>query len=239
MRSFLTCVLLVGLGSATALGQSATSGSVQIVSSPPGCTVYLTGETEIITTTPAQIPGGLRGTYLVHATRPGYERWHQAVVFDPGAPQTLAIDLVPKTRIKAAMRSLVIPGWGQFYAEEKGRGTFWGLSVLVSGVVGTIYELRYQDRKDEWEDGLDRFRDATSVSEKEQVREEVLRLQDRAYDAESTRRLVWSITAGIWAANVVDALVFFPADKRFAGLPLTATPGFIDGSPGAYLSITF
>ncbi len=177
--------------------------------------------------------------YQVHATRPGYERWQQSVVFDVGAAQTVTIDLVPKTRFKAAIRSLVIPGWGQYYAEEKGRSAFWGLTFLASGVVGTIYEIRYQDRKDDWEAGVERFNEATSVGERELLRDEVLDLQDRAYDAESDRRLMWSITTGLWAANVLDAVIFFPTEKRFTGLPITATPGFIDGNPAAFVSITF
>ncbi len=208
----------------TSVAFSQPEGGVTIASRPSGCTVHILGEIELVTTTPATITEQLRGTYLVSATRPGYETWTQEVVFSPGTLRKLTIELSPRTRMKAALRSRVIPGWGQYYSGEKSRSALWGVAIASSGVVAGIYELRYRDRKSDWEDGLERFDLAETIGEKELLQDEVYALQDRAYDAESDRRLAWGIVAGVWAINVLDALIFFPEEKKLIGIPLTVQP---------------
>lgn len=213
------------------------SGGVTIASRPSGCTVHILGDIELVTTTPATITEQLRGTYLVSATRPGYETWTQQVVFSPGSLQKLTIELSPRTRTKAALRSLVIPGWGQYYSGEKSRSALWGVALATSGIVAGVYEARYRDRKGDWEDGLERFDRAETVAEKELLQDEVYDLQDRAYEAESDRRLAWGIVAGAWAINVLDALIFFPEEKKLTGVPLTIQPSR-DGT-GSLATFTF
>ena len=149
MRIIPTFAAFVILLSSVAVAQTDRGSGVIIASRPTGCTVYISGDVELVTTTPAIVSEDLRGTYAITAMRPGYERWSQFVTFSPGDRQTLTIELVPKTRFKAAIRSLVVPGWGQYYAGEESRSVLWGLAALTTGVVAGVYELRYQDRKDD------------------------------------------------------------------------------------------
>jgi hypothetical protein len=230
--------LLVGiiLLAPAAYGQSDRAQQITITSRPPGCTVYLSGEYELVTTAPNTINEDLEGVYTVRAMRPGYEDWKSTVVFTPGTAQDVRIILTPKTRYRAALRSMFIPGWGQYYAGEKTRGFFWGGAIIASGVLGVIYETRYQDRKSDWEDAVTRFEQATTFDEKERLRDEALRLKQRAYDAENDRRLVWGIMGGVWAVNFLDALILFPTEDRFADLPLTLQPT-PDGS-GSMITFT-
>lgn len=239
MRIIFRLTVAVALLFSVAQAQSDQVGGVTIASRPSGCTVYISGDIELVTTTPAIVNEDLRGVYTISAVRPGYEKWAQLVTFSPGSRRMLTIELVPKTRVKAALRSLVIPGWGQYYSGEKTRSALWAVAALTSGVVAGVYESRYRDRKSDWEDGLDRFDRATTIDEKERLRDEVLALQDRAYYAESDRQVAWGIVAGVWAVNMLDALVFFPSEKRFAGMPLTLRPT-ADGSGSlAALTLTF
>ncbi len=215
---------------------AAYAQTVTITSVPGNCTVYLSGEIDLVTTTPATITEQLAGTFIVRAVRPGYEDWVSTVVFSPNTDRNLVIELSPKTRAKAALRSLIIPGWGQYYSGEKTRSFLWGLAALSTGVVAGVYESRYRDYKADWIDGKDRFDNAGTVAEKERLRAEVMRLQDRAYDAETDRRWAWGLVGGVWATNVLDALVFFPEEKRFAGGILGVKPA-PDGS--SLLTLTF
>jgi len=175
----------------------------------------------------------------VRATRPGYEKWTQAVVFSSEISQNLMIELTPKTRGKAALRSLLIPGWGQYYADEKTRSAIWGLAALSSGVVAAVYESRYRSREDDWKDGMERFNRAETVGDKERLKEEVISLQRRAYDAETDRRRAWSIVIGVWVVNMLDALVFFPEENKFAAMPLTVEPTPDGAGPMAMFTLKF
>jgi len=237
VRTFLGIIIGLVLFSPGAYGQSDRAQAIAITSSPPGCTVYLSGAYELVTTAPTTMYENLEGVYTVRAVRPGYEEWTSTVVFTPGLAQDLNIILTPKTRYKAAMRSLMFPGWGQYYAGEKAKSFLWGGAIVASGVLGLIYESRYQDRKDDWQAGLDRFEQATTYDEKQQLRDEVFRLQERAYDAESDRRLAWGILGGVWALNFLDALILFPTEDRFAGMPLTFEP--MPGGDGSMITLTF
>lgn len=237
MRIILQLTAIAILLSSVADAQSDRGGGVTIASRPSGCTVYISGDVELVTTTPAIVNEDLRGIYTIRAMRPGYEKWVQRVTFASGSRQTLTIELVPKTRWKAAARSLVIPGWGQYYADEKTRSALWGIAAITTGVVAGVYESRYHDRKSGWEDGLDRFNRAETIDEKERLRDEVFTLQNRAYDAESDRQLAWGIVASVWAANLLDALVFFPEEKKYSGIPLTVRPAS-DGR-GTLATFTF
>lgn len=227
----------VVLASSAAFGQSEPGGTITITSRPPGCTIYLSGDVELVTTAPVTLQEKLQGLYVVRALRPGYEIWRSTITFTPGTAQTVNIDLQPKTRLKAGVRSLIIPGWGQYYAGEKPRSVLWGVAALSSGVVAALYESRYRNRKDDWENSRRRFDEATTIEEKENARQEVFRLQDRAYDAETDRRWAWGIVGGVWVVNLLDAVIFFPAEERFTHLPLTLRPT-PDGA-GATFTLTF
>lgn len=239
MKLLFRLTVIVLLLSSVTYGQSGQAKSITITSQPPGCTVYLSGEIELVTTAPTTIHEDLRGTYTVRATRPGYEKWKQAVVFSSDLSQNLMIELTPKTRAKAALRSLLIPGWGQYYAEEKTRSALWGLAALSAGVVTAVYETRYRSRKDDWEDGLERFEQAVTIEEKERLKKEVISLQRRAYDAETDRQRAWSIALGVWVVNAIDAFVFFPEESRFAEMPLTFEPTSDGAGPMAMFTLKF
>lgn len=239
MRIFMGIFLLLVLLAPAASGQPESGAVITITSRPSGCTVYLSGEIELVTTTPATIRESLAGPYRVSAVRSGFETWSSTVIFTPGTGRRLEIDLIRKTRFKAAVRSVFFPGWGQYYAREKTRSVLWGLGVLSSGAVALTYEARYRDRKDDWEMAKKKFAGPGSLGEKERLREEVLSLHQRAYDAESDRRLAWGITIGAWALNVLDAWIFFPEDNRFANIPISIQPSFDSDATRAVLTFTF
>jgi len=236
VRQILRLTVISVLLTSSAFGQAEEQG-VTIASRPSGCTVHILGEIELVTTTPATIMEELRGTYLVSATRPGYETWKQQVTFSPGTLRKLTIELSPRTRVKAAVRSLFIPGWGQYYSGEKSRSALWGVTLAASGIVAGVFEVRYRDRKSDWEDGRDLFDQAQTYAEKEARKDVGYALQERAYDAESDRRLAWGIVAGVWAINVLDAFIFFPEERELIGVPLTISPAK-DGS-GSLATFTF
>ena len=123
---------------------------------------------------------------------------------------TAPLALKVKTRAGAMMRSLVFPGFGQFYSERKVWGFGWILGeVIVAGVIYTNYTT-YQTAYDDYKRFKDLYNSETDVVRiaeyKNQARESHDNM-DMAYD----QIKVFSIAAGgIWMANVLHALIVGP-----------------------------
>ncbi len=94
-----------------------------------------------------------------------------------------------KTPAKAAFRSLLVPGWGQFYNEKYLKGkVFLGTEILtVSGTIATyiLFEREYDKYKE--------------------YKPEAIKHYDKAYHYYQANRILFWVSVGVWAYNVVDA----------------------------------
>ena len=188
--------------------------SLEVTSDPPGTTVHLEGEYKLTGVTPTVFTQPLSGTYLLTAERPGYETYKTKLYLTGGSPLAVNVELSPKSRFKAFMRSMVLPGWGQYYAGEKSRGAIFGVATLASGIGLIIAEREFQDKKDAYDDVYELFQEERSIEIKRLLENAVDRAREEAYDAEKTRNIVLGIGAAVWAYNLIDVLFFFP-DKRY------------------------
>ncbi len=123
---------------------------------------------------------------------------------------TIDFKLKPKTRVKAALRSIVIPGWGQRYYGAKTKGNVMFIGALVGGATAGIMHLRFDNKRDDYLNFLKRYENERSVPEKYLMLAELYDRQQDAYDAEQQRNIVGAIAAGIWVYSVLDAMLFFP-----------------------------
>lgn len=127
--------------------------------------------------------------------------------------------LVTDPRVDAALRSMVIPGWGQYYkGQDRRAGLFAGLFGLTAG--GAIfYHFKMESARD-------RYEDAVSVADAERLYGTYNRYY-RTQNGLAQGALV------VWVASYLDALIT-PApridDGRFG---LTAQPN------GFTLRVTF
>jgi len=206
------CLLLVFSLIAPLLSQS--GGTLEVTSDPSGTVINLEGEFKLAGVTPTVFDQPLTGPYELTASREGYETYHTKINLTGGTPLSINISLAPKTRFKAFIRSLVIPGWGQFYSGERTRGTLFGLSTLASGVTLLISEFDYQDKKDKYDEFLTEFRDERSIERKKQMEDMLDRFREDAYDSETTRNITLGVLAAVWVYNLFDAVIFFP-DKKY------------------------
>jgi hypothetical protein len=189
------------------------SGGFEIVSQPPGATVHFSGEYDLVAITPFLVNHQLVGTYSVKATKPGYETYSRRLSFPSTSKGRLTIKLKSKTPLKAAWRSLFLPGWGQFYSGKRSRGLIISTLGYGAALTSIMAELRYQDREDEYEAALNDYRAAKSIEERSQLRFILEDKHQKAYDAETLKRNLLLVTAAVWAYNVLDALIFFPDQK--------------------------
>jgi hypothetical protein len=225
--------IIIWLTLAVSIASAQDGQTILIQTTPSGATVYLKGDFEYIAKTPANLPTNLTGLYKAKITRPGYESWKGDLTFIPGNANNFNIELKRKTRFKAGLRSLLIPGWGQVYSGNTTRG---GIITLCAAVAaGGLYFLdkEYQDKRSDYDIASQAYYSSgSSIDEKNRLKAIMNMQQRRAYNAETDRRNAFYLLAGIWSYNLLDAVVFFPNGDSY--FPVVSA---IDG--GASLNYTF
>ncbi len=204
------CVgMMLTLAGATS-AQNAADATVTVTSNPSGATVMLAGDMTVAGVTPTTFSQRLAGYFKITAYRDGYETYNSSILLSGRDATTLDIKLKPKTRVKAALRSIVIPGWGQRYYGAKGKGALMFAGTLVGAATAGIMHLRFDDKRDDYFDFLALYNAERSVPVKQSMLNELYERQKDAYDAERSRNIVGAVVAGIWVYSVLDAMLFFP-----------------------------
>lgn len=243
-RIFTVVLLGLSLFPLTVEAQDSTQGGLIVRSSPEGAEVVLKGDAVVAGVTPTFFQHGLVGQYRVEIRKHGYETYKTGVVLDPTRQIEISADLSRKTGFKAAVRSMVFPGWGQRYGDQKTKGLVFHL--LAAGSVAAYlitdhdfdnkYE-RFRDREAAYDSA---FAAGGSYADLQRMHEDLLDAQDRAYDAEDIRRISIGAVAGVWALGVIDALFFFPEERgTFTVKGLTVKPTADTESVGLTLSHNF
>jgi hypothetical protein len=187
-----------------------SGGAFSLYSKPSGALIYVEGDYDFVGHTPCQLPFGLVGTYKVRALKRGYETWSTKVTLVGDRQNSLYIKLVSKSRFKAAWRSSLFPGWGQFYSNRKTKGVILGV-LNTTSLLATINAYKnYEDAKDDYEQALSQYRRARIVDEIPRLRKEMEKTAHEADQAYELRTAFAAATAILWAYNVLDAVFFFP-----------------------------
>jgi hypothetical protein len=221
----LLVAIALAVASPAAWAQTPTPpGTLTILSRPAGASYRLTGDQEIVGRAPATLARGLNGRYRIVGIHPGYERWKDVLDLDGAATDTVWMTLRAKHRALAAGRSLLVPGWGQFYAERPGRGWFWLSASAAAGTALAWTALRYEGRADDVRDAQRRLQDASSPGEVAAA----LLARDAAaselQDALDARRAASGAMTGVWGLAVLDAALVLRAPGR-APVTLGIEPG--------------
>jgi len=204
-------------GSAAAVGGISGGGlgydgaAIVLDTAPARTSVCLSGILTVRGYTPfrcSDLPGG---SYRLTIEHPRFETRTLDVGLVAGDTLRLAFALAPKSRMSAAARSLVIPGWGQLYAGENRKGwTFICGEILAAG---SAYLLRrnYQDEVERYEESVLRYEEATYVGDIVRLRQEVEKNYRNVERSHDYMNYATYVAAGIWAIAVIDAVVYDPA----------------------------
>jgi len=184
-----------------------------INTNPPGAAITLNGEYVINATSPCRLPENINGFYQLMISQPGYESWSGEIVIMPGQNNRFDISLSSKTRYKAALRSLFLPGWGQYYSERKSRAYIYNAAAIGLGVAVLLADRNFRTKRDDYQLALNELENAASLDELSRLQSVALDKNRQAYDAESTRNLYLALTAGLYVYNILDAVIFFPEKK--------------------------
>ncbi len=127
---------------------------------------------------------------------------------EDGNPASVRYVIIEDRRSEAALRSMMLPGWGQLHKGERTKGRvllgLWG--TAVAGTVAT-HLLREQARKD--------YQAAATP-------DEALERYDPFNRWHKTRNALVLATAGVWIYSYVDALMAGgpPHDRRLVVAPV-------------------
>jgi hypothetical protein len=205
-----------------------------VISDPPGAEVTLQGDVTVSGITPATFNQMLIGDYRLKISRHGYENYKTKVVIDPSKPLQFDVTLSRKTKFKAAIRSLVIPGWGQRYGDQKAKGYLFSALALGSVAAFLITDDDFRTKRDRYDDRLAEYDELAKSGTYEQLaafKPTLDAAQEDAYDAETLRRVAVGAVIGAWSVSVLDAIFFFPEEKgTFSVKGVAITPeATIDG----------
>ncbi len=200
------------------------SGALAVRSDPPGAVVSARGPITLAGRTPWTLARGIRGLYEIQADLEGYETWRRSIYLDGVSSDTLTFRLTPKTRFRAGVRSLIVPGWGQWYAERRTKGSLFLLGTAIAGVALYLTDATYENRLDDLSDAVRDYEEAEQVDEMESRWREVEHERRRAANAYDDRQVALYALAGVYAANLLDAVLLFP---HF-------TPGFLSARGGGF-----
>ncbi len=214
---------------------------ITINSVPPGATVYVEGEHTFVGKTPMKVPYLLVGTYKITASKRGYETWFQRVNLVGERSGPLLIRLTPKTRLKAALRSTLFPGWGQWYMDKRFKGGAISFAMIGLAFSFIAIDAQYDRAVDSYNQALRDY--TTTKREKERLALE-LQVRDKEKQANDNYRrrntILW-MTGALWAYNILDALIFFPSSQQGEydlGTPVISG-GLEEGTPVLRVTINF
>ena len=237
-------LMLLACGSVAAQEAATTPSGLIVRSAPEGAQATLSGPVIVTGITPTFFRQPLVGDYKLEITRHGYENYSTHITLDPTRQMEVSVQLSPKTRFKAAARSLLIPGWGQRYADENFKG--YAFSFLAAGSIAAflIADNSYNDDYDRFEARVADYDSAraegASYQDLSGLHSRLVDAQNDAYDSENTRRITIGVVAGVWALNLIDVLFFFPNERgTFSVKGLTVEPNANLNSVGLTLSHRF
>ncbi len=137
--------------------------------------------------------------------------------------------LKPLSRQQAALRSIV-PGLGQHYAGRRGAGALAFFGGLAAGVALVVAEHNYEEAVQRMAALQTLYQDP--VADPEALRMIRPALEDEASKADVARKrrnTLGAVAAGVWAANMLDAVLSTPTSERGGGPP--ARPGDLGVKP--------
>jgi hypothetical protein len=224
VRAALLPLLLAVAAAAPAFAQTAgPTGSLTLMSRPAGASFRIEGDLVVVGRTPMTLNRGLAGRYRVSGSEIGYQHWSRSLVFDGVSADTVWMTLRQKSALMAGARSLILPGWGQFYDEHPVRGMVFLIGGIAAGAGLGVAELRYRDRVDEQEAADVALRAAQSGADADAASAVLRRATDKAEDAYQLRRILLGAAAAVLGLSVIDAAAFVP--RPVGTILLGAGPG--------------
>ncbi len=208
---------------------------ITVESKPTGALVRISGVYSFVGRTPFVVPYPLQGRYEVKATKPGYETETSYVDFLSNEESSIVIRLTPKKRWKAGLRSIVFPGWGQFYSGQELRGLIFSAAEAAL-LVRTAFAINeYRDAKNELDRAVEVFESNLDEASFQDVQDALT----TAKNDHNFQKTLVVIAAGFWAINVFDAIIFSASSHSGGNIELGTRPPLSYNYDGSKIMLTW
>lgn len=230
LKRNLTVLLLLLFVFANVFAQSKSISQITINSTPKGASVTLKGDMIITGVSPTIFNIPLSGSYEIEVVKEGYEKYSSTIYLTPNKPMVISVVLKRKTKAKASLRSIFVPGWGQRYFDQKKKGNFF--TLLSAGAVAS-YLIIDSDFDDKYQDFIDLDKEykqisgsnGGNISDLRALKLKVDESRRVAFNAEDNRRIAIGSIIAVWSLNVLDAWFLSPEKSKTFGVDgLTLIP---------------
>ncbi len=230
LKRNLTIILLITLLVSTSIAQDSQMTGLTVRSNPEGALVELKGDVTVTAITPTTIRYPYVGLFRLTVGKVGFEDYRTTIKVDPTRHFALDVKLTRKTAMRAAARSLFIPGWGQRYTDQKTKGFLFTALAIGAGIGYLIADSDFDEKFDEYELVKSGYQTALlNGASQVELSRRLTSLNEHkldAYDAETVRRITIGSVAAVWGLNLLDALFFTPTTTgalNVKGLTITPT----------------
>jgi TM2 domain-containing membrane protein YozV len=121
--------------------------------------------------------------------------------------------LPAKTKMGAMVRSLLFPGLGQFYANQKFWGYGWMAAEIVAGGLIVMNYSNYKTAYDDYNDYQTSYSNATDPALIAQYKAQSQTSHENIESAMDDMKTMGSIAGAVWIANVVHAYMVGPKSE--------------------------
>ena len=161
-----------------------------------------------------------QGKHTIEIKSPGYEN---IPLFNVNIDSSMIYPLilprlVPKTTMKAFIRSAIVPGWGQRYYEEPKKSNVFGTATLLTGLFCIYNQLQYSQLSADYDKAVADYQ--YSGADLNMKANHMLNVYDQLKVNEKNTIMGAYLMGGIYTLNLIDILL----EK-----PLTISNGFFDG----------
>ena len=187
---------------------------ITISSNPNGAYIEMTGEYLIRGVTPLKIPYILNGSYMIKANRYGFEKFSTRYDFSGQNRSSFKFNLTSKSRSKAALRSILFPGWGQYYSDRKFSATILSAMEIGSILYFIKKETDYNKIVTGYDKLLKRYKNQNlSFENRESLKIKLIEEEKKADDAYEQRQRWIYMSVTIWIYNILDSMFLFNFDQ--------------------------
>lgn len=151
------------------------------------------------------------GNYSFNISRPGFNSREFTINILKNKTTGYNVNLDPKTKSAAFLRSMVLPGWGQAYQDKTTRSWVYSVLFVGSGAGAIGFTLKYNQAVNDYNDIHDKYLAAVEDNEINSLRNDLQDAYDTVESTENIRNIFYASTALIWVWNLIDVLVLPPS----------------------------
>jgi hypothetical protein len=213
------------------------TGLLKIEGAPPGAAIYLNeGKKHPTKLGVVPLSRDLEfGPYSFTVKAKGYHPQPLAVFVNQEKDYKLDACPARKSRVGAGALSLFLPGRGQTYSDRKGMGKLYFFSVLLNSIGLSTTAIVYHNVLKDYDEDKDTYLASENSAEAAANYEAMEDAHEKASSNYKLYRTFLNIEIGLWAWNVLDAMILFPGNPKVGLEPATKAEGSV--KPSA--SLTF